>query len=179
MAGEDGGGFIGESGLIEISEKVFRTGDVCRGMEAGGGEGEAIFGCQRSKTVLLRPLVGLEAGELGTDFDELSSWELALTIFWTKPRPWRRLIEGVGSFAGGGLWKAGEGIVFVGITDVWDGKRGSGRMGRARDGVESEDLAGEAGTLKMVGTWRGVFGLSTGDLDGVEDREAVDNTRSL
>lgn len=73
VAGEDAGDFTEGSAFTPISEKAFRTGDVCRGTGAGEGEGEVLVGCQRSKTLLLRTLVGFEMRGLGVGLGGVSS----------------------------------------------------------------------------------------------------------
>ena len=82
-----------------------------------GVEFDAITGCHRSKTddcLGVRDLlVGL--GETGA---ELSSCELILTMFWTNPRPFNRLMLGVSSFGACGFINAGDGRIEEGIMLV-------------------------------------------------------------
>ena len=81
------------------------------GEMTGGGVGDAEpVCCQRSSTELCllpgdSPLSGVDGPSGVTSRDALFS-----TTFFTKPRPCNLLRLGVGSFAGGGLRNAGEGL---------------------------------------------------------------------
>lgn len=121
----------------------------------GGGEGVDAALCQRSKTGAdLRPpeLEGVSfrsGGGLPTE-----SWAVAWTMLFTKPRPCRRLILGVGSFGGGARRNAGEGFKEAGSCGPRE-VRGDGWIGRARDGVlmealGDEDIVGEDGACVRV-----------------------------
>ncbi len=70
----------GESNFVGNSGKGLRTGEVCRGIETGVGEGGVALGCQRFKTVLLRPLLGFGVAGGGLGVLGPSSWALALTM---------------------------------------------------------------------------------------------------
>jgi hypothetical protein len=77
-------------------------------------------------------------------------------------------MDGVGSFEGEALLKAGEETELAVIMGAWNDGRGSGRIGRAKDGVVTEDLTCGGND------WRDTFDLSVGCLNGAEDCEGVE-----
>ena len=74
-------------------------------------------------------------------------------MFWTKPLPCKRLMLGVGSLGVGAFRKAGDGEDDVGMTGPWD-VRGSGRMGRASEGMETFDPRGDEEDGVLLKDWR-------------------------
>lgn len=115
------------------------VGDVCEGSTekdlrtangfgemTGGGVDELLGGCQRSRTELCRFPEVIPRSGVGEPSVEPSSTALFSTIFLTKPRPFNRLILGVGSFSFGGLRNAGDGFCEGGVCGVPNGVRGAG-----------------------------------------------------
>ena len=107
-AGEEGDVGAGDVPNVgEVSEASIVR-DLRNGTGLGamiGGDGDALLNCHRSRT---EPLRGVSLSFSGVPGLEDDIWLEALTMFWTKPRPCKRLILGVGSLRGGALRNAGE-----------------------------------------------------------------------
>ena len=154
---------------------VILIGSNVLALRIGTGTGEIVgmltvgpVFCQRSSTGVFfwdsdRVLSGVGAGPVPV---EDPSSALALTMFWTKPRPWRRLRLGVAPFGGVLSENAGDRlkeIIFGPCTEVF----GFGSTGRAsvvtvlagrEEGVDVVDGEGVRRTF-------GVETDSDGDLD--------------
>lgn len=96
-------------------------------------------------------------------------------MFWTNPRPLRRVKLGVGSFSGGGRRNARDGFLDAGICGLLAGDcLRRGWMGRAREGVvttgEAHGGFGETGELGVccIGVYgRERFGVDDAASDAV------------
>lgn len=107
-----GSGFIacvGEADAVLPTVQDLRAVRGETGGEAMGFVPSWSLGAHRSRTEDFRPpLDGLGSSEVPDAVSELRLEE-TLTMFCTKPLPWRRLRLGVRSFGEAVRWKAGEG----------------------------------------------------------------------
>ena len=143
----------------------FRSG-IGFGEMTGGGVDPPVLCCQRSSTELcLLPGESVLSGVGDPSGDVTSSDALFSTMFFTNPRPFNLLKLGVGSFGGGGLRNAGEGLCEGGIWGLPNEGRGLGWMGRARPGNGCPCI-GERDGEGGGGVWNAAEGgRGAGDLD--------------